>query len=69
MTFAVRGQATDLRDLGRQFGARYIVEGSVRRAGDQLRVVAQLIDTRDGTHLWSRSFDRQLDDVFASRRR
>ena len=64
-TFAVRGQATDLRDLGRQLGARYIVEGSARRAGDQLRVVAQLIDTRDGTHLWSRSFDRKMDDVFA----
>jgi adenylate cyclase len=64
-TFAVRGQATDLRDLGRQLGARYIVEGSARRSGNQLRVVAQLIDTRDGTHLWSRSFDRQLDDIFA----
>jgi adenylate cyclase len=64
-TFAVRGQASDPRDLGRQLGARYIVEGSARRAGNQLRVVAQLIDTRDGTHLWSRSFDRQMDDVFA----
>ena len=63
-TFAVRGQANDLRDLGRRLGARYIVEGSVRWAGDQLRVVAQLIDTSDGTHLWSRSYDRKLDDVF-----
>lgn len=64
-TFALRGQAADTRDIGRRLGAGYIVEGSARRAGDQLRVVAQLIDTRSGAHLWSRSYDRRVDDVFA----
>ncbi|MCV3241825.1 adenylate/guanylate cyclase domain-containing protein [Mesorhizobium sp. ZC-5] len=64
-TFAFRGQPTDTRQLGQRLGAGYIVEGSARRAGDQLRVVAQLIDTRSGAHLWSRSYDRRADDVFA----
>lgn len=64
-TFALRGQAADTRELGNRLGANYIVEGSARRAGDQLRVVAQLIDTRSGAHLWSRSYDRRADDVFA----
>jgi adenylate cyclase len=64
-TFALRGQATDTRVLGDRLGAGYIVEGSARRAGDQLRVVAQLIDTRSGAHLWSRSYDRRVGDVFA----
>ncbi len=64
-TFALRGQATDTRELGKRLGAGYIVEGSARRAGDQLRVVAQLIDTRSGAHLWSRSYDRRVGDVFA----
>lgn len=63
-TFAVRGQAADVRELGRRLGADYIVEGSARRAGDQLRVVAQLVETTTGAHLWSRSYDRRVDDVF-----
>jgi adenylate cyclase len=63
-TFAVRGQAADVRELGRRLGADYIVEGSARRAGDQLRVVAQLVETKTGAHLWSRSYDRRVDDVF-----
>lgn len=64
-TFAFRGQATDVRDVGRRLGAGYVVEGSARRAGDQIRVVAQLIDSRSGAHLWSRSYDRGVEDVFA----
>lgn len=64
-TFALRGQAADMRELGDRLGATYIVEGSARRADDQLRVVAQLIDTRSGAHLWSRSYDRRVDDIFA----
>lgn len=64
-TFALRGQAADIRELGDRLGAGYIVEGSARRSGDQLRVVAQLIDTRTGAHLWSRRYDRSIDDVFA----
>lgn len=64
-TFALRGQAEDIRLIGERLGAGYVVEGSARRAGDQLRVVAQLIDARSGAHLWSRSYDRRVEDIFA----
>ena len=64
-SFAFRGQAIDIREIGARLGAAYVVEGSARREGDQLRVVAQLIDTRSGGHLWSRSYDRRVEDVFA----
>jgi adenylate cyclase len=64
-SFAFRGQAIDIREIGARLGAAYVVEGSARRQGDQLRVVAQLIDTRSGAHLWSRSYDRRVEDVFA----
>jgi adenylate cyclase len=64
-SFAFRGQAVDIREIGARLGAAYVVEGSARREGDQLRVVAQLIDTRNGAHLWSRSYDRRVEDVFA----
>lgn len=64
-TFALRDRPTDIREVGATLGARYVVEGSARRSGDQLRVVAQLIDTNTGSHLWSRSYDRRIEDVFA----
>ena len=64
-TFALRGNVGDVRDIGQRLGAGYIVEGSARRAGDQLRVVAQLIDAQTGAHLWSNSYDRRVADVFA----
>ena len=64
-TFALRGEAADIRKIGDRLGAGYIVEGSARRAGDRLRVVAQLIDTESGAHLWSQSYDRGVDDIFA----
>ena len=64
-TFAFKGRATDIRAVGAELGAGYVVEGSARRAGDQLRVVAQLIDAGSGAHLWSRSYDRRVEDVFA----
>ncbi|WP_353642998.1 tetratricopeptide repeat protein [Mesorhizobium sp. WSM2239] len=64
-SFAFRGQAVDIREVGARLGVAYVVEGSARREGDQLRVVAQLIDTRNGAHLWSRSYDRRVEDVFA----
>ena len=63
-TYAVRGQETDVRKLGAKLGVDYVVEGSARREGDQLRVSAQLIDVSNGAHLWSRSFDRKVADVF-----
>jgi adenylate cyclase len=64
-TFALRGQPSDVREIGDRLGAGYIVEGSARRAGGKLRVVAQLIDSRSGAHIWSRSYDRSVDDIFA----
>ncbi|MCZ4094047.1 adenylate/guanylate cyclase domain-containing protein [Sinorhizobium psoraleae] len=64
-TFALRGQAEDIRRIGERLGAGYVVEGSARRSGDQLRVVAQLIDARSGAHLWSRSYDRRVENIFS----
>ncbi len=64
-TFAYKDMSIDIRTIGDQLGANYVVEGSARRVGDQLRVVAQLIDAESGTHLWSKSYDRTLADVFA----
>lgn len=63
-TFAFKDRATDIRTIGTELGAGYVVEGSARRSGNQFRVVAQLIDARSGTHLWSRSYDRLVEDVF-----
>lgn len=63
-TYAVRGQNTDVRKLGAKLGVDYVIEGSARREGDQLRVSAQLIDVGNGAHLWSRSYDRKVADVF-----
>lgn len=62
--FAFKGRQVDLRMVGDSLGVRYLVEGSVRKAGDQLRITAQLIDAADGSHLWSESYDRTLDNVF-----
>lgn len=64
-TFAFKDRPTDIREVGAALGARYVVEGSARRAGDQLRVVAQLIDAESGVHLWSQRYDRTVADVFA----
>ena len=62
--FMFKGKQTDIREIGRQLGVSYLVEGSVRRAGDTLRITAQLIDTTSGYHLWSERFDRLMGDVF-----
>jgi adenylate cyclase len=64
-SFRFRDGSVDPREIGRQLGVGAILEGSVRKAGDQLRVTAQLIDTRDGYHLWSHTYDRPLADIFA----
>jgi serine/threonine-protein kinase len=63
--FRFKGQQQDLRDLGRQLHAGAILEGSVRKSGQQLRITAQLIDTKTGHHLWSESWQRELGDTFA----
>ncbi|MFO7654404.1 MAG: protein kinase [Candidatus Krumholzibacteriia bacterium] len=63
--FRFRDAETDIREIGRQLNVGAVLEGSVRRAGDRLRVMAQLIAVKDGYHLWSERFDRKLDDIFA----
>ena len=57
-----KGKAVDVRDAGRQLGVNAVLEGSVRRTGGQVRIVAQLISVRDGFHLWAESYDRQATD-------
>jgi len=64
-TFAYKGKSVDILLVARDFGVRYIVEGSARRADDRVRVNAQLIDSTDGDHLWVERFDRSLDDIFS----
>jgi TolB-like protein len=64
-SFSFKGRNEDLRVVGRELNVRHLLEGSVRKAGNQLRITAQLIDAADGSHVWSRSYDRELNDVFA----
>ena len=63
-TFQYKGKAVDVPKLGRELGARYVLEGSVRRTDDRLRVTAQLIDTQTGAHVWADRFDRKMADIF-----
>src|ERR1019366_8962107 len=63
--FSFRDKAKDVREIGRQLGVATVLEGSVQKSGDRLRVTAQLIKTSDGLHLWSQSFDRGAGDIFA----
>jgi adenylate cyclase len=63
--FQYKGKAVDVRQVGRELGARYILEGSVRRNGDRIRIVAQLIDALTGTHRWGERYDRELRGAFA----
>src|SRR5918999_85187 len=63
-TFTYRDDPSDVRTVGAELGAGYVVEGSARRAGDRLRVTAQLVETDTGAHLWSESYDRRIEDVF-----
>jgi adenylate cyclase len=63
--FTFKGQAVDVKAAGRKLGARFVVEGSVRKAGSRVRVTAQLVDTGTGNHLWAERYDRSLDDIFA----
>jgi len=62
-SFQFKGRMEDLRKIGTVLGAAYVVEGSVRRSGDHIRVTAQLIDSRDGTHRWSETYDREASDT------
>jgi adenylate cyclase len=64
-SFTFKGRRIDIRDVGRELGVRYVLEGSVRRAGDRLRVNAQLIEAAGGTHIWADRYDRVATDLFA----
>ncbi|HTF74795.1 MAG TPA: tetratricopeptide repeat protein [Bradyrhizobium sp.] len=64
-SFRYKGQSVDVRQVGRELGARYVLEGSVRRAGDRIRISAQLIDATTGAHRWAEHYDRNLEDTFA----
>ncbi|MFQ5529862.1 MAG: hypothetical protein ACE5FP_05870 [Gemmatimonadota bacterium] len=66
--FAYKGEDKDLREIGAELGVSYLVEGSVRKDGDLLRITAQLIDTGDGSHVWSESYDRRMEGVFQIQR-
>jgi len=63
--FQFKGRSADVREIGKALGVGAVLEGSVRKAGDRVRVTAQLVSAADGYHLWSESYDRQLEDVFA----
>jgi adenylate cyclase len=63
-TFTYKGRPVDLKQVGRELGVRYVLEGSVRKAGMQVRITGQLIDALTGTHLWADRFDGSLEDVF-----
>lgn len=64
-SFYFKGKATTIRDVARELGVEHVLEGSIRRAGDRLRVTAQLIRANSGYHLWSETYDREFGDVFA----
>ena len=64
-SFAYKGRDKDLREIGEELGVQYVVEGSVRKQGDRLRITAQLVDATDNFHVWSESYDRTIEDVFA----
>ena len=62
--FAFKGKDIDVREVGEILGVAHVLEGSVQRSGDQLRITMQLIDTQDGTHIWSKNYDRSANDIF-----
>jgi len=63
-SFTYKGRAVDVKQVGRELGVRYVLEGSVRKAGGRVRITSQLIDALTGTHLWADRFDGSLEDVF-----
>ncbi len=64
-TFTYKGKAADVRTVAKELGVRYVLEGSIRRAANRIRVTAQLIDASTGNHIWAEKYDRVLEDVFA----
>ena len=64
-SFVYKGKSVHLKQIGEELGVGYVVEGSVRKDGDHVRITAQLIDVVTGSHLWAEHYDRDLEDVFA----
>lgn len=64
-SFAYKGKSPDVRQVGKELGVRYVLEGSIRRAGNRIRVTAQLIDALSGNHVWAERYNRVLEDIFA----
>jgi TolB-like protein len=64
-SFSFKGQNEDLRVIGQTLGVKTVLEGSVRKSGDRVRITAQLVDVSDGTHIWSETYDRTMTDIFA----
>ncbi|WOH63139.1 adenylate/guanylate cyclase domain-containing protein [Bradyrhizobium sp. BWA-3-5] len=64
-TFAYKGRSVDIRQVGRELGVRYVLEGSVRKATERVRITAQLIDAETSAHIWADRYDRAVDDIFA----
>jgi adenylate cyclase len=64
-SFVYKGRSVDVREAANQLGVRYVLEGSVRKSGNRIRVTTQLIDASDGSHLWAERYDRTIDDIFA----
>jgi adenylate cyclase len=63
-SFTYKGRAVDVRQVARELGVRYVLEGSVRKAGNRVRITGQLIDTSTGAHIWADRFDGAVDDIF-----
>ena len=63
--FAFRGTNVDAREIGKRLGVETLLEGSIRKAGNRLRIIVQLVDAQNGYHLWSERFDREIEDIFA----
>jgi adenylate cyclase len=64
-SFTYKGRAVDVKEVGRELGVRYVLEGSLRKAGDRIRVTAQLVETETAKHVWAERYDRDLTDIFA----
>jgi len=64
-SFAFRDQSPDIKDVGKKLNVRYVLEGSIRKSGNRIRVNAQLIDATTGGHIWADRYDRNIEDIFA----
>jgi adenylate cyclase len=64
-SFIYKGRAVDVKQVGRELGVRYVLEGSVRKGGNRVRITGQLIEAESGQHVWAERYDRSLDDIFA----